>query len=240
MKSLSILPAPFDWIEISGKGYSIAKYPITNVQFARFIVSGGYREPKWWTEAGWKAREEGWHYDGGWKPSGKPWTEPRYWSDNQWNGADQPVVGVSWYEAAAFCLWLSDVTSEYIMLPTEQQWQHAAQGDDGRDYPWGKDWDCQRCNNSVAPCDSKITTPVRQYEGKGDSPFGVVDMVGNVSEWCLTVYDSRENSLDATDVRVLRGGSCNDVDADTLCCDYRSRYFPHLWDYDLGFRLSRS
>ena len=65
------------------------------------------------------------------------WSEPRFWNDSQWNGAQHPVVGVSWYEAVAFCLWLSDVTGERIMLPTEDQWQYAAQGDDGRTYPWG-------------------------------------------------------------------------------------------------------
>ncbi len=239
--SLSIMPVPFDWIEIPKKGYSIAKYPITNAQFAKFIEAGGYGEKRWWTDAGWKARAEGWHYDNGWKPSGTPWTEPRYWTDTKWNGAEQPVVGVSWYEAVAFCLWLSDVTGENIMLPTEDQWQYAAQGDDGRTYPWGNDWDCKRCNNSVKPCDSNVTTPVRQYEAVNQSEFGVVDMAGNVWEWCLTDYDNKTNSSNSrANNRVLRGGSWVNYNTNRFRCATRSRDSPHGW-YDYGgVRVSRS
>ncbi|QPC81718.1 SUMF1/EgtB/PvdO family nonheme iron enzyme [Phototrophicus methaneseepsis] len=226
--SKSLMPAPFDWIEIPGKSYSIAKYPITNAQFAKFIEAGGYSTERWWTQAGWAQREKG------------SLTEPRYWTDSKWNGAEQPVVGVSWFEAVAFCLWLSETTGENIMLPTEDQWQYAAQGDDGRDYPWGNDWDCKRCNNSVKPCNSKVTTPVRHYEGKGDSPFGVVDMAGNVWEWCLTDYDNETNDInsDATD-RVLRGGSWYDDITGYFRCDCRNQYYPRLTNGDRGFRLSR-
>ncbi|HLV33558.1 MAG TPA: SUMF1/EgtB/PvdO family nonheme iron enzyme, partial [Spirillospora sp.] len=168
--SLSLMPAPFDWIEIPKKGYSIAKYPITNAQFAKFIEAGGYKQQKWWTQAGWEAKAKGWAWNSSkseWEETGTAWTQPRYWTDSKWNGAEQPIVGVSWYEAVAFCLWLSEATGEKIMLPTEDQWQYAAQGDDGRAYPWGNDWDCKRCNNSVEPCDSNVTTPVTQYEGNG-------------------------------------------------------------------------
>src|SRR5690606_28098079 len=119
--SLSLMSDPFDWNEIPKKGYSIAKYPVTNAQFAKFIDAGGYNTERWWTTEGWQKRAEGWHYDDGWKASGTPWTEPRYWNDSKWNGATQPVVGVSWFEAVAFCLWLSETTGEKIMLPTEEQ-----------------------------------------------------------------------------------------------------------------------
>jgi formylglycine-generating enzyme required for sulfatase activity len=226
--SLSLLPAPFDWIEISKKDYSIAKYPITNAQFAKFIEAGGYKNKQWWTQAGWQQREK------------DNWTEPRYWGDSKWNGAEQPVVGVSWYESVAFCLWLSETTGEKIMLPTEDQWQYAAQGDDGRTYPWGNDWDCKRCNNSVKPCDSNVTTPVKQYEGKGNSPFGVVDIAGNVWEWCLTDYNNKTNDInsDAT-LRVLRGGSWLDVGSVSFRCDYRDWFLPINWLDFGGFRLSR-
>jgi formylglycine-generating enzyme required for sulfatase activity len=223
------LPAPFEWIEIPGKGYSIAKYPVTNAQFARFVEAGGYGRREWWTEAGWQQKEN----DG--------WTEPRYWQDADFNNTEQPVVGVSWYEAVAFCLWLREATGESIMLPTEEQWQYAAQGDDGRTHPWGNHWDCKRCNNSVKPCNSRRTTPVRQYEGKGDSPFGVVDMAGNVWEWCLTDYDNRTNDFNSNaNRRVLRGGSWSNSDADFFRCDYRSWFGPSS-GYNLrGFRLALS
>lgn len=265
-----VMPAPFAWIDIpAGKvklipdstdkkesylkkdtifdvpAFAIAKYPITNAQYAKFMEAGGYRERHWWTDAGWDAREQGYDWDSessSWKPTGKAWTEPRYWADQKWNGAEQPVVGISWYESLAFCLWLSEVSGEQILLPTEQQWQRAAQGDDERTYPWGNEWDCKRCNNSVSPCDSNQTTPVTTYEGKqkGDSPFGVVDMAGNVWEWCLTAYDKGNIGIDGTNRRVLRGGSWTDHFADYFRVAYRNWNAPNGWNALWGFRVSRS
>jgi formylglycine-generating enzyme required for sulfatase activity len=241
-RSRDLLPQPFDWIEIPGKGYSIAKYPVTNAQFKLFIDAGGYTNRRWWTEAGWKARAKRWE----WKDNelveiGKPWSQPRYWKEAKWNGAEQPVVGASWYEAVAYCLWLSETTGEEIMLPTEDQWQYAAQGDDGRLYPWGNEWDCNRCNNRVKPCMSDRTSPVRKYEGKGDSPFGVVDMAGNVWEWCLTDYEENTNDIHSTaDSRVLRGGSWYLDYSHVFRCDFRGRDAPHFWGGYGGFRLALS
>ena len=150
------------------------------------------------------------------------------------------MVGVSWYEAIAFCQWLGEMTGENITLPTEVQWQYAAQGDDGRKYPWGDEWDCQRCNNSVSPCDSNVTTPVRQYEGRGDSPFGVVDMSGNVWEWCRTDYESGSNKIEGGNRRVLRGGSWDNDYTETFRCADRDRLNPLNRYDDGGFRVSRS
>jgi formylglycine-generating enzyme required for sulfatase activity len=252
--SLDLMPQPFAWIDIpAGKvtlktekgwaknyipegksqtfdvpAFAIAKYPTTNAQFAKFIEAGGYNQQKWWTEAGWQTKEE------------QKWTEPRYWQDSQRNQPDHPVVGVSWYEAIAFCLWLSEATGEKVMLPTEQQWQRAAQGDDNRSYPWGKDWDGARCNNSVKPNSSQSTTPVTQYEGKGDSPFKVVDMSGNIWEWCLTVYESGSIDMNRTDERVLRGGSWLNVESDGFRAVYRYWLVPVYGDSDRGFRPARS
>jgi formylglycine-generating enzyme required for sulfatase activity len=192
--------------------FCIAKYPITNAQFAQFIEAGGYAERQWWTDSGLRLRES------------KNWTEPRYWQDDKWNGADQPVVGVSWYEAVAFCRWLSDATGEAITLPTEQQWQRAAQGDDGREYPWGNTWDKSRCNTDESGIGK--TTPVTQYAGKGDSPFGVVDMAGNVWEWCLTDYATGAVDVAAdAEPRVLRGGAWSD-DGGRARCAYRGHGYP--------------
>jgi len=242
--SSSLMPAPFAWIEIPGKGYSIAKYPITNAQFAKFIEASGYDEREWWTDAGWDVKAKGWAWNSSkrkWEATGTPWTEPRYWNDSKWNGAVQPVVGVSWFEAVAFCLWLSDVTGEKIMLPTEDQWQYAAQGNDGRAYPWGNTWNGNLCNNNVDNKGIGRTSPVTQYEGKGDSPFGVVDMAGNVWEWCLTDYDNKTNDVNsAANNRVLRGGSWNSSVAVVFRCDGRFGDAPHGWDGSGGFRVSRS
>lgn len=239
--AIELMPKPFDWIEIPNKGYSIAKYPVTNAQFRKFIEADGYNTQKWWTTEGWQKRLEGWHYDGEWKASGTPWLEPRYWNDSKWKGDTQPVVGVSWFEAVAFCRWLSDATGEKIMLPTEDEWQYAAQGDDGRIYPWGNDWNPALCNNNVDGKGVGKTTPVRQYEGKGDSPFGVIDMAGNVWEWCLTDYKEKTNDINSpANSRVLRGGSWNNDYSLLFRCALRSFRNPHYGLYDYGFRLSRS
>lgn len=259
-----ILPAPFDWIDIpAGKvtlenkkdfygggqtfevpAFAIAKYPITNAQFARFIEAGGYKNRPWWTEAGWDAREKGYDWDSkssSWQPTGKAWTAPRYWNDKKWNGSDYPVVGVSWYEAVAFCRWLSDITGENVLLPTEQHWQRAAQGNEGRTYPWGNEWDRNCCNNNVEDKGSGQTTPVTHYEGKGDSPFGVVDMAGNVWEWCLTDYETGSQEINiSVNGRVLRGGSwCVNG---TVNFRAAFRYWDHPYDrnVDNGFRCARS
>ena len=242
----ALLPAPFAWVEIPGgrgtmatnesnvtlsipaQTYWMAKYPVTNVQYAVFIEAGGYTTQRWWTAQGWKKRQT------------EDWKQPRYWTDETWNGADQPVVGVSWYEAVAFCRWLSEMTGEKIMLPTEAQWQYAAQGDDGRAFPWGNEWDAGRCNNNVAGKGIGRTTPVRQYEGKGDSPFGVVDMAGNVWERCLTAYETGRSDLDGLDARVLRGGSWGLTNTDSFRCVFRSWGLPGGRLNYRGFRLALS
>ncbi|MEL7432974.1 MAG: SUMF1/EgtB/PvdO family nonheme iron enzyme [Chloroflexota bacterium] len=227
--SKSLLPAPFDWIAIPNRGYSIAKYPVTNAQYRKFIEAGGYNTERWWTNDGWQQKQK------------DSWTEPRFWQDSKWNGDTQPVIGVSWFEAVAFCLWLSESTGEKIMLPTEDQWQYAAQSDDGRTYPWGNNWNRELCNNNVEKKGIGKTTPVTQYEGKGDSPFGVVDMAGNVWEWCLTDYDEKTNDINSSaNRRVLRGGSWNYVDTDYFRCDFRNDRDPRSRNDYNGFRLSRS
>lgn len=252
--SVDLMPVPFAWMEIPGgygtmrvnsfnlslkiprENYCISKYPITNAQYDKFMEAGGYREERWWTPYGWIARQE------------HDWTEPRFWQDTKWNGSEQPVIGVSWFEAVAFCLWLSETTGETIMLPTESQWQYAARGKDGREYPWGNKWDATRCNNSdtggfLGFFKSKpvghgqSTTPVTAYEGKGDSPFGVVDMAGNVREWCLTDYDTRTDDVNsAATRRVLRGGSWFDNLVFARAA-YRDCSSPYSRNFNFGFRV---
>jgi hypothetical protein len=219
-RTLQIIPPPFEWIEIPAgwvslepggyipKGralpfnvpsFMIAKYPITNAQYAPFMAAGGYTNKAYWTEAGWAQRLKGGDFDVNWKwvETGKAWTAPTFWNDAKWNGDEQPVVGVSWYEAIAFSHWLNSTLKPennlLVTVPTEQQWQRAAQSDDKRLYPWGNDFDPKRCN--IADSNIGKTTPVRQYQGKGDSPYGVLDMAGNVWEWCLTQWDSGEIGL---------------------------------------------
>lgn len=245
--SLDLFPKPFEWIDIpAGKvtlipdeadkkesylkqntvvdvsAFAIAKYPLTNAQFTLFIQADGYNQQKWWTPEGWQAR------------TSNNWTQPRYWEDVKWNQPDHPVVGISWYESVAFCLWLSQATGEKIRLPSEREWQRAAQGDTGWDYPYGPKFDKSRCNFNTSG-----TTPVTQYPD-GASPYGVMDMSGNVWEWCSTLYQTGDNGLYGADVRVLRGGSWRFITLDVLRVVYRDWIYPDLRDSNLGFRCVRS
>ena len=106
----------------------IGRYPVTNSQYQAFIDDGGYSERKWWSDAGWTwLQKEG-------------VTEPAFWRDRRWNGPNQPVVGVSFWEAEACCAWAGG------RLPREQEWEAAARGPEGCEYPWGDDWEDGICN----------------------------------------------------------------------------------------------
>ncbi|MCP4418854.1 MAG: formylglycine-generating enzyme family protein [Chloroflexi bacterium] len=101
---------------------------------------------------------------------------PSHWQDGQYPKAlaDHPVVHVFWHDAVAYAQWAG------LQLPTDQQWEKAARGDDGRKYPWGNEWK-PYCNSEEAGIGT--TTPVGYYSPFGDSPYGCVDMSGNVWEW---------------------------------------------------------
>jgi toxoflavin biosynthesis protein ToxD len=126
--------------------------------------------------------------------------------------SNHPQVGVSWYEAAAFCLWLSEKTGHKVDLPTEAQWERAARHTDGRIFAWGNDFDAGCCNMG----DTGIggTSAVGIFPG-GAAECGAMDMCGNVWEWCRTVYcDSYKDyqkkvsdDLEGTAARVVRGGA---------------------------------
>ncbi len=220
-----LMPQPFTWITIPGKGYAVGKYPVTNAQYAVFIQAGGYQQRQWWTKPGWKQRET------------DKWREPRYWRDAAFNSPEQPVVAVSWYEAVAFCQWLSQTSQQKIMLPSEAQWQYAAQGTDGRIYPWGNQWDGNRCNHNGSGVGK--TSPVTRYDGSGDSPFGVVDMAGNVWEWCLNSYETGQPALNGSDIRALRGGAWNLTTPESFQCTSRNWTYPYASHYSWGFRLMK-
>lgn len=130
-------------------------------------------------------------------------------------GDDFPRTDVSWYEAVAFCRWLTEKalilhpsgTSDHweIRLPSEQEWQRAAQGNDGREYPWGNRFDKARANTFESGIGA--ATPVTRFTG-GASPFGVMDMCGNVWEWCLTDLNTGSRDTSVNGPRMLRGACC--------------------------------
>lgn len=182
--------------------FSISKFPITNGQFGRFVADGGYAERSYWTANGWK-----------WK--GRI-AEPACWKDGKFNGPDQPVVGVSWYEAVAYCNWLSlkeGLTPAYdargraslgasgYRLPTETEWEYVtakgAPDQAERIYPWGDAWDSKNAVCRVAPARASKTAAVGSRSPQGDTPQGLADMSGNVWQWCSDNAQSDDEIADS-------------------------------------------
>jgi formylglycine-generating enzyme required for sulfatase activity len=157
---------------------------------------------------------------------------------------DYPAIGVNWYDAMTFCGWLSKMTGEQITLPSEAEWEKAARGTDGRIYPWGDEPpDDTRCN-----FDDNIghLTPVGQYP-KGASPYGVLDMSGNVWEWTRSAFehypydpsDGREDLEVGDDVlRVMRGGAFYNSQWRMRCASRRGDD-PYFRNWSIGFRVVR-
>ncbi len=227
--------------------YQIGKYEVTRGQYRKFMAAGGYSTRSYWSAAGWA-----------WKGSRK---EPRYWAaDQDWaseHGEDpqpftqtdsHPVVGVTYYEAEAFCNWAGG------HLPTEAQWEKAARwtGSYPNVYPWGNVWDAEKCNNYGDHNSAGggylrwQTAPVGSYPS-GASPYGLQDMAGNVWEWCRDWYSSSYYSVSpSTDpqgptsggYRVLRGGGWRGSDYGNRCAD-RSDDDPNSNWSSHGFRLAR-
>jgi formylglycine-generating enzyme required for sulfatase activity len=177
-----------------------------------------------------------------WFPPGRQ-TRPGSWEDPGFNHPAQPVVGICWYEARAYCAWLSAQTGQPYRLPTEAEWEAAVRAHEGRRYAWVGDFDPARCN--VFETHVRGTTPPGVFPG-GDTPDGLVDMVGNVWEWTSTCYrpypyrgDDGCEDPEFVDVRrVVRGGDWTG-DRDFARCAYRSSGHPGSRDGNLGFRVVR-
>jgi len=164
------------------QGFCIARAPVTNGQYARFVAATRRRPSEHWrgrTPPGWLR--------------------------------DHPVVNVSWDDAVAYAAWAGG------RLPTEQEWEKAARGIDGRIYPWGDEFDSARCNTRESGIGT--TTPVGRYSPDGDSPCGCADMAGNVLEWTASEYEPDSSYL------WVRGGSWG-FDQRIARCAYCFRGFP--------------
>jgi formylglycine-generating enzyme required for sulfatase activity len=178
--------------------------------------------------------------------------EPNGWTDRAppHGEEDHPVVYVSWYEAKDYCQWLAEVTGRGYGLPSEAEWEKGARGTDGRIYPWGNRWDATSCNSAESHL--KRTTSVHAYP-QGVSPYGVLDMAGNVWEWTRSLWgesrvildyrypyrptDGRENLDARRDVsRVLRGGGFLTPRRDVRCA-FRGNSWPNDWSMGFGFRV---
>lgn len=195
------------------KSFRIAKYPVTQVQFQAFInAEDGYRNDKWWKDI---------------KRSERP-AEPG------WKGDNFPRENVSWYEALAFCRWLSKRMGSKIRLPTEWEWQLAATGGDPkREYPWPGEWDTSRCNSYESRLNR--TSAVGMYP-LGATAHGVLDMAGNVSEWCLNVH--KKSDVSSGFQRVICGGCWNDYPVLLRSTVRREYDADYRFNY-IGFRLAQ-
>lgn len=189
--------------------YFIDIYPVTNDHYKKFMFANGYGCQNYWSEEGlaWKQKNQV-HC-------------PEYWTDPKWNKGDHPVIGVSYFEAEAYASWAGK------RLPTGQEWEKAARGTDGREYPWGNVFDTTKCNSQESGIAG--TTAVTSYP-KGISPFGCFDMAGNAWEWCASWFEQSPNR------RFIRGGSWNSTLRLLLSSD-RTKDIKDPRGCNLGFRL---
>lgn len=175
---------------------------------------------------------------------GTGYQQPLYWSDDRFNDESCPIVGVNWDDAINFLEWLNDLTGEAYRLPTEAEWEKAARGTDGREYPWGNVWDASKTNTSESQL--KQLMPVGSYP-EGISPFGCYDMAGNVYDWCSDwfhaetyKYAPSDNPMGAVDGRrkVIRGGSWQPRGEYAARCANRAAAEPTRANHNVGFRIA--
>ncbi len=177
---------------------------------------------------------------------------PPFWDENRppKGMESHPVVNVTWHDAIAYCQWLSRVTGKHVALPSEAEWEKAARGNkDQRQFPWGDEFESTRCNSVALGLGH--TTPVGIFSA-GASPYGCLDMSGNVWEWTRSLYDDYPYPADGEDllkretlaagdehVRVLRGGAFLSSGG-SLRGAARGWVDPVFWDDSIGFRVCAS
>ena len=231
-------PAPAEPVEIAT--FELAAHPVTVAQFRPFVEQG-YGEARYWSKAG--------RDDRGDRP------QPHLWDDPAWTVDNHPVVGMTWYDAEAYCHWLNerlDLLPGTIRLPTEAEWEWAARGPEGRRYPWGDPWETWRCNS--------VESGINRTSAAGCFPGGaadwwraldpagaaVYDLAGNLWEWTASEYAEDyagacrpASGAGSGGPRVVRGGSWYGG-PEGLRSAARLWYFPRNWLYDIGFRLART
>jgi formylglycine-generating enzyme len=207
--------------------YYLALYPVTNIQYSRFLsqVQPSESDLEKWIDLSLSCfvRKAGSRYEA-------------YGNKN-----DHPVVQVSWHGANAYAKWAG------LRLPSELEWEKGARGVDGRNYPWGNTWDESKCRNSTNRGDER-TCSVKSYP-EGSSQWGLYQMFGNIDEWCKDWYDSdaynryRQRELSPPSEgrgRVLRGGSWSLSGPEGFRGAYRDYDEPEYRFSGCGFRLART
>ncbi len=211
--------------------YWIGKTEVTNDEFRPFARGDGYTNRTYWTDDGW-AWLQSKHRNG-----------PSCLDDTP--KGDHPVVCVTWYEAAAYCRWLSVQTGMDFRLPSEAEWEKAARGTDGRIYPWGNIWVSGRAQSGESG--QGFPGLVGRYRA-GASPYGAMDMAGNVMEWTRSAYrdypydpnDGREAEQHQAHERItLRGGAWVHYQEDLRVTKRDAREPDEDGGYATGFRIAR-
>ena len=164
--------------DIPSAGWSIGRYPVTNREFRRFMDAGGYdRDMAWWSKAALKEISFIW---------GRGTAAPRYWDDSHFNHPTQPVVGVSLYEANAYCAWLTGkLQAQHKEVEVRLPRSRSGRRPPARRYPWANVFDPAFANTQESGLGQ--TTPVDMYPD-GATPGGVWDLAGNVWEWTDTSH----------------------------------------------------
>lgn len=199
--------------------FAIGMYPVTNREYRRYLADDLSR------------------------------SEPKYWHHPTFNNPSQPVVGITWHDAVAYCRWLTNAlhakgtlppTLE-VRLPLEVEWEKAASWDaqhcTKRHFPWGQEWQADAANLAEGR-GRWFTAPVGSFPG-GVSPYGAHDMIGNIWEWTASEYASYPGALAPfyeNGSYTLRGSSCASLSTNARCT-YRSRLSADYWRYHLGFRI---
>ena len=199
--------------------FQISRFPVTHIQFQAFAdAPDGYQKPDWWDGLNAKGKDQ--QLAG---PGQSAFPIP-----------DHPRVNVSWYDAIAFCRWLTARLGYPVTLPTELQWEKAARGPHGRIFAYGDTFDPTKGN--VRSSSIGMTSFVDAYP-EGVSPYGLLDMSGNVWEWALTEYHDPSSDIQSSNSRrVLKGGSwsCGPGSSRTDGC----KFFYRDWRYNnVGFRI---